>query len=64
MLNKIRPFIKSFYNFEIFLLQLLHDSTVLLAVLKMNSIHMCLYLLELLWKAKKWKVSEAERAII
>lgn len=64
MSNKIRPFIKSFYNFEIYLVQLLHDSTVLRAVLKMNSIHMCLYLLELLWKAKKWKVTEVEHAII
>lgn len=52
------------YRFKCFFNTLSHDSTLLLAVLKMSSIRMCLYLLDLLQKAKKWKVTELERALI
>lgn len=31
---------------------------------KRNSIHMCLYLLKLFQKAKKWRVTEVEHAVI
>jgi len=52
------------YKFELIFNIASHNSAILLTVVKINSIDMCLYLLELLWKAKKWKVMEVEHAII